>query len=117
MRRQSILCLIVILAVAVGCKRQYPSRPASLAAYTATPLISHTFTVSARNSFGPGPASAVSNSIYPGTAPSVAPSAVTAVAGNAQAIVTYNVRDLVRGELTWPNLQILTPAQYLEQQP
>ena len=40
-----------------------------------------------------------------------------AVAGNAQAIVTYNVRDLVRGELTWPNLQILTPAQYLEQQP
>ena len=40
-----------------------------------------------------------------------------AVAGNAQAIVTYNVRDLARGELTWPYLPILTPAQYLEQQP
>ncbi|MFT3800183.1 MAG: PIN domain-containing protein [Burkholderiaceae bacterium] len=40
-----------------------------------------------------------------------------AAAGNAQAIVTYNVRDLTRGELTWPRLSILTPAQYLEQQP
>jgi len=43
----------VILAVAVGCKRQYPSRPASLAAYTATPLISHTFTVSAPPTLSP----------------------------------------------------------------
>ncbi|MFT4193236.1 putative toxin-antitoxin system toxin component, PIN family [Ottowia sp.] len=40
-----------------------------------------------------------------------------AVAGNAQAIVTHNVRDLARGELSWPRLPILTPAQYLEQQP
>lgn len=37
-----------------------------------------------------------------------------AVAGNAQAIVTHNVRDLRRGELAWPSLRILTPAQYLE---
>ena len=40
-----------------------------------------------------------------------------AVAGNALAIVTHNVRDLGRGELAWPRLRILTPAQYLEEQP
>ena len=40
-----------------------------------------------------------------------------AVAGNAQSLVTHNVRDLRRGELMWPRLRILTPAQYLEQQP
>lgn len=40
-----------------------------------------------------------------------------AVAGNAEAIVTHNVRDLRRGELAWPQLRILTPAQYLEEQP
>ena len=40
-----------------------------------------------------------------------------AVAGNAQAVVTHNVRDLARGELAWPRLRILTPAQFLEEQP
>lgn len=40
-----------------------------------------------------------------------------AVAGNAEAVVTHNVRDLRRGELVWPQLRILTPAQYLEEQP
>ena len=39
------------------------------------------------------------------------------VAGNAQAVVTHNVRDLTRGELAWPHLRILTPAQFLEEQP
>lgn len=37
-----------------------------------------------------------------------------AVAGNAQAIVTYNVKDLRRGQLAWPNLRIMTPAECLE---
>ena len=40
-----------------------------------------------------------------------------AVAGNAQAVVTHNVRDLARCELAWPRLRILTPAQFLEEQP
>lgn len=40
-----------------------------------------------------------------------------AVAGNAQAIVTHNVRDLRGGELAWPQLRILTPAQFLEEAP
>lgn len=37
-----------------------------------------------------------------------------AVAGKAQAIVTHNVRDLRHGELRWPDLKILTPAECLE---
>lgn len=37
-----------------------------------------------------------------------------AVAGGAQAIVTHNVRDIARGELAWKELQVLTPAQCLE---
>jgi putative PIN family toxin of toxin-antitoxin system len=37
-----------------------------------------------------------------------------AIAGNADAIVTHNVRDLAHGELIWESLQILTPAQCLE---
>ncbi len=37
-----------------------------------------------------------------------------AVAGNARAIVTHNVRDLRRGELIWPALHVMTPAQCLE---
>lgn len=40
-----------------------------------------------------------------------------AVAGNAGAIVTYNVKDLRRGQLTWPNLRIVTPAECLEELP
>lgn len=37
-----------------------------------------------------------------------------AVAGNAAAIVTRNIRDVARGELRFPSLQILTPEQCLE---
>jgi putative PIN family toxin of toxin-antitoxin system len=37
-----------------------------------------------------------------------------AIAGGAEVIVTYNVRDLGRGELRWPGLAILTPSECLE---
>jgi predicted nucleic acid-binding protein len=37
-----------------------------------------------------------------------------AVAGTAIAIVTHNVRDLRHGELRWPDLKVLTPAECLE---
>jgi predicted nucleic acid-binding protein len=37
-----------------------------------------------------------------------------AIAAGADAIVTHNVRDLVRGELVWQHLRVLTPAQCLE---
>lgn len=40
-----------------------------------------------------------------------------AVAGNAAAIVTRNIRDLTRGELRFPNLRVLTPEQCLEAYP
>ena len=40
-----------------------------------------------------------------------------AVAGNAKAIVTYNVRDLQRGQLLWPQLRILTPEDCLKELP
>ncbi len=40
-----------------------------------------------------------------------------AVAGNASAIVTRNTRDLVRGELRFPSLQVLTPERCLETYP
>ena len=36
-----------------------------------------------------------------------------AVAGNAAAIVSHNVRDVARGELVWKTLRVLTPAQCL----
>ncbi|WP_344092768.1 N,N-dimethylformamidase beta subunit family domain-containing protein [Microbacterium deminutum] len=50
----------------------------------------YTFTVSALNSIGPGPASAPSSAITPSapTAPSV-PTGVTAIGGNAQATVSW----------------------------
>ncbi|MEQ1863458.1 MAG: putative toxin-antitoxin system toxin component, PIN family [Micropepsaceae bacterium] len=38
-----------------------------------------------------------------------------AVAGNAAAIVTHNVRDVAHGELLWKSLRVLTPAQCLEE--
>ena len=38
-----------------------------------------------------------------------------AIAGSANAIVTHNVRDLIRGELAWPHLRVLTPATCLEE--
>lgn len=37
-----------------------------------------------------------------------------AVAAGADAIVTFNVRDLARGELVWSRLRVHTPAQWLE---
>ncbi len=37
-----------------------------------------------------------------------------ALAGGADSIVTNNVRDIARGELAFPNLKILTPAQLLK---
>jgi putative PIN family toxin of toxin-antitoxin system len=37
-----------------------------------------------------------------------------AVAGNASAIVTRNINDLIRGELRFPHIRILTPEQCLE---
>ena len=37
-----------------------------------------------------------------------------AIAGGAETIVTNNVRDVRRGELSFPNLQILTPAEFLK---
>jgi putative PIN family toxin of toxin-antitoxin system len=40
-----------------------------------------------------------------------------AVAGNAEAIVTYNKKDLQRGQLTWPDLRIVSPAECLEALP
>ena len=40
-----------------------------------------------------------------------------AVAGNAKAIVTYNIRDLQRGQLLWPQVRILTPADCLKELP
>jgi putative PIN family toxin of toxin-antitoxin system len=38
-----------------------------------------------------------------------------AVAGNAQAIVTHNVRDLQHGQLLWPRLRVLTPKDFLKE--
>lgn len=40
-----------------------------------------------------------------------------AVAGNASAIVTYNVKDLQRGQLLWPQLRVLTPGDCLKELP
>lgn len=38
-----------------------------------------------------------------------------AIAGNAEAIVTYNKKDLLHGQLHWPHLKILNPAECLEE--
>ena len=40
-----------------------------------------------------------------------------AVAGQAAAIVTHNVRDLAHGELSWRSLRVLAPARCLELYP
>ena len=37
-----------------------------------------------------------------------------AVAGGASRIVTANVRDLVRAELLFPGIEIMTPGQFLK---
>ena len=38
-----------------------------------------------------------------------------AVAGNAKAIVTHNVKDLRHGHILWPQIRIVTPAECLEE--
>lgn len=38
-----------------------------------------------------------------------------AIAGNALAIVTYNKKDLFRGQLVWPELKILSPSECLKE--
>ena len=40
-----------------------------------------------------------------------------AVAGNARYIVTRNIRDLASGQLAFPHLKIVTPEQYLKDNP
>lgn len=40
-----------------------------------------------------------------------------AVAGNAQCIVTRNLRDLSSGELAFPHIRLLTPEQILKEHP
>ncbi|MCB1236464.1 MAG: hypothetical protein KDM91_15460 [Verrucomicrobiae bacterium] len=37
-----------------------------------------------------------------------------ALAGGADAIVTHNVRDFRRADLQFPQLQILTPSEFLQ---
>jgi predicted nucleic acid-binding protein len=37
-----------------------------------------------------------------------------ALAGQVEAIVTFNLRDVRSGELRWPHLRMLTPKDYLE---
>lgn len=37
-----------------------------------------------------------------------------AIAGGADTIVTNNVRDVRRGELSFPSLQVLTPSEFLK---
>jgi FtsP/CotA-like multicopper oxidase with cupredoxin domain len=53
--------------------------------------VSYTFTVTATNALGTGPASLPSNAVIPPIAPNP-PTAVTAVAGNAQAVVSWLAR-------------------------
>jgi hypothetical protein len=37
-----------------------------------------------------------------------------AIAGGAEAIVTYNIRDFRLAALEWPNIAVLTPPDCLE---
>lgn len=39
-----------------------------------------------------------------------------AVAGNAEAIVTHNIKDFRRSELRFPSLKIVTPANWLKEE-
>lgn len=36
-----------------------------------------------------------------------------AVAGHAQCVVSRNIKDLVKGELLFPDIAIVTPEQFL----
>jgi len=38
-----------------------------------------------------------------------------AIAGNASAIVSHNIRDVARGELLWKHLKVMTPEQCLKE--
>lgn len=38
-----------------------------------------------------------------------------AIAGNGKAIVTYNLRDIARGELHWRHLRVIKPADCLRE--
>lgn len=40
-----------------------------------------------------------------------------AVAGNAQCIVTRHIRDLATGQLAFPDIQVVTPEQFLKEHP
>ena len=40
-----------------------------------------------------------------------------AIAGNARAIVTYNINDVRRGQLLWPRLRVVTPESCLRELP
>lgn len=40
-----------------------------------------------------------------------------AVAGNAEFVVTRNIRDLATGQLAFPHLKIVTPERYLKDNP
>jgi hypothetical protein len=74
----------------VGATAQAP-RTAAGSPATVTGLTNgttYTFTVSATNSVGSGPASAPSNAVTPATVPGT-PTGVSAVAGNAQATVSF----------------------------
>lgn len=37
-----------------------------------------------------------------------------AIAGNAEAIITFNKQDFYQGQLVWPFLRVMTPAECLE---
>jgi hypothetical protein len=39
-----------------------------------------------------------------------------AIAGNAQAIATYNIRDFQGAELLFPTVAVLTPEQIIQQE-
>ena len=69
----------------------------------------YTFTVTATNAIGTGPASAASNSVTPATVPG-APTIGTASAGNAQATVTFSAPSSSGGSVITGYTVISSPA-------